>query len=174
MQRNPNLERTSLTKLDEPLFPVFEDAITPLKKGDRKEKGDISLTGCAQPLVLDVLPWPTKYSNASHLLFGMSTSMERLVVSIPYLQRWIAFTRSRLVVVITGREEETVGRKEMRELESHVRGMGIKATLVKPLKNKDRMEGRFFSLVKVLWKHRDECTKWAVITDDDTFFPTMT
>ena len=189
VRATPQLERKSVVKLEEPLFPVFQEGVAALateggteKEGGKENEGygdggskrAFSLTHCVEPLVLDVPAWPTRYPNASHMLFGMSTTMERLEISMPYLQRWIAFTNARLVIVVTGPEEVTVGRKEMRALESRMRELGIAATLVRPVKKKDRMEGRYFSLVKLLWRYRSEATRWAVFMDDDTFFPSMT
>ena len=163
----PDLQRASITKLDGPLLPDLEVV-------DPEGKRDFRLTNCLEPLYLDVPAWPTEYPNASQLLFGISTSLERLEVSIPYYQRWLAFTKARLIAIVTGPDDVTLERKPMKELESRMRNLGIAVTLVKPLRDKDRMEGRYFSLVKVLYAHRDEFTKWTVFMDDDTFFPSMT
>ena len=161
------LERSALTSIDGPLLPDLE-------KVERKDDANFQLANHLDPLYLDVPAWPKRYPNASHLLFGVSTSLERLEVSIPYFQRWLAFTSARLVAIVVGPNDVTLSKQAMRDLEDRMRNLGIAATLVKPLRNKDRMEGRYFSLVKVLYSHRDANTKWTVFMDDDTFFPSMT
>ena len=167
VRSNPNVGRALVTRIDGPLLPDLQAV-------DAEGKGDFHLTGCLEPLYVDVPPWPTEYPDASHLLFGVSTSLERLKISIPYYQRWLAFTNARLIAIVVGADDVTLVRKAMKEVESRMRMLGIDVRLVKPLRDKDRMEGRYFSLVKVLYAHRNEFTKWMVFMDDDTFFPSMT
>ena len=158
--------RPSTTKIDESLFPKVQ-IVDPAK--------DPILEHCMPPLSLEASPFPKKESvDASNILFGMSTLLNRLEDSIPYLERWLAHTDANLfVIVITSEEDRKPDRKKMSALQSHMRDLGIKATLVEPLDLKDDMALRYFSLVKLLYSKRDKGIQWIGIIDDDTFFPSM-
>ncbi len=159
-------QRPSVTDIDEPLFPKVQ-IVDPAK--------DPILEHCMQPLSLEVSSFPKKESvDASNLIFGMSTLLNRLEDSIPFLERWLANTDANLyVIVITSEEDREPDKEKMSTLQSHMRDLGIKATLVKPLDQNDDMAQRYFSLVKLLYSKRDKRTQWIGIVDDDTFFPSM-
>lgn len=159
-------QRPSVTNVDEPLFPKLQ-IVDPGK--------DPILEHCMPPLSLEVSPFPKKESvDASHVLFGMSTLLSRLEGSIPFLERWLAHTGANLfVIVVNSEEDRKPDKKKMSKLQSHMRDLGIKATLVGPLDEQDDMPLRYFSLVKLLYSKRDKGTQWIGIVDDDTFFPSM-
>ncbi|KAL9126768.1 MAG: hypothetical protein Q9217_004237 [Psora testacea] len=164
----PQLEmkRASVTHIDGALFPDFE-VIDPHKDLT------LNLSKCLGPLVLDVPAWPTEYPNASHLVFGLSTSLSRLEDSLPYFQRWLAYTNARLIAIVTAPEDDFPDKKDMIDVETRMRDVGIAATLVRPFKKETPFELRYFSLIKVLHSHCNPLTQWAVMIDDDTFFPSM-
>ncbi|KAF6233292.1 hypothetical protein HO173_008583 [Letharia columbiana] len=159
-------QRPSVTNVDEPLFPKLQ-IVDPGK--------DPMLEHCMPPLSLEVSPFPKKESvDASHVLFGMSTLLSRLEDSIPFLERWLAHTGANLfVIVVNSEEDRKPDKKKMSKLQSHMRDLGIKTTLVGPLDEQDDMPLRYFSLVKLLYSKRDKGTQWIGIVDDDTFFPSM-
>lgn len=158
--------RPPLTNIDEPLFPKVQ-IVDPGK--------DPVLQHCLPPLSLEVSTFPKeKAVDASNVLFGMSTILNRLQDSIPFLERWLAHTGANFIVIVVNSEEDRRPDKEkMAELQSHMRDLGIKATVVEPIDENDDMAHRYFSLVKLLYSKRDETTQWIGIVDDDTFFPSM-
>ena len=162
----PDIERASVTHVDGSLFPDLE-AVGP------QTDPNLTLADCLGPLVLDVPAWPTNYPNASHLLFGVTTSLDRLTDSLPYFQRWLAHTNARLIAIVTGPEDSLPDGQQMSELETRMRALGMAATLVKPSKGKIHLAQRYFSLIKVLHSYMDPSIRWAVLIDDDTFFPSM-
>lgn len=160
------MQRPSVTSVDEPLFPKVQ-IVDPGK--------DPILEHCMPPLSLEVSSLPKKETlDASNVLFAMSTLLGRLEDSIPFLERWLAHTGADIfVLVVTSEEDRKPDRKKMAQLQSHMRDLGIKATLVGPLDENDDMAHRYFSLVKLLYSKRDKGTQWLGIVDDDTFFPSM-
>lgn len=162
---NPNLRRTSLTHIDAPLLPNVQ-LVDPVKSPDR------GLEQCSPPLTLEVPVFPRHPANASHIIFGISTYIERMEDSIPHLQRSLAHTNARLIVLAVKFGEATPGKKEMAALESRMRRLGIDATVVGASKGSS-MQVRYFSLVKILYGKRDSATQWISLLDDDTFLPSI-
>ena len=111
--------------------------------------------------------------DASHVLFGISTTLERLEDSIPFLERWLANTGSRLYVIAVGPNEQSPNTRQMKDLESKMRELGIEVTISKPLSRKDVGSQRYFSLTRLMHSNRDDNTRWITLIDDDTFFPSM-
>jgi len=160
------LERKSVTKVEAPLFPDMELV-------DRAGNSDPEMSTCTEPLVLEVPQWETLPADASHIIFGTSTLLTRLEASIPYFQRWLAYTNARLFVIVVGPKGVPPDSVEMKRLENRLRDVGVSATLIKPLENKHEFDQRYFSLIKVLYGNRDSKTKWVSFIDDDTFFTSM-
>ena len=158
-------QHPSLTDIDEPLFQKMQ-IVDPWK--------DPVLEHCMPPLSLEVSPFARRPTvDASHILFGMSTLLSRLEDSVPFLERWLAHTgASFYVIVVNSEEDRKPDKKKMARLQSRMRDLGMKVTLVKPLQNDD-MAHRYFSLVKLLYSKRDKATQWIGVVDDDTFFPSM-
>ncbi|KAG8533545.1 uncharacterized protein KY384_001285 [Bacidia gigantensis] len=165
VRAQPGLKRSSSTQIPGPLHPDFE----PIEQDNTHFK----LANCLSPLRLDVPAWPTTHADASILLFGVVTSLSRLQTSIPYWARWLSFTRARLVVMIVGPDDHAAPKRDMRAAEAQLRAAGIAADVVPPLRKDHGMDRRYLSLVKVLYERRSPQTRWVVVMDDDTFFPSM-
>ena len=165
IRENTDLERTSITKLNERLVPDFQKIGSP-------ESPELDGKRCLAPLTLEVPPIQRNI-NASHILFGTATTVDRLDASVPFFQRWLANTGARLIVDVKGNDDKPADPKAMGELEHRMRGLGMAVTLVKPFEKKGSNVQRYFSLIKSLYKHKDEETKWYAFIDDDTFFTSM-
>lgn len=165
VKANPDLNRTSLTQVDAPLLSDIH-IVDPVKSPDR------GLEQCSPPLMLEVPAFSKQPADASHIIFGISTYIKRLEDSIPHLQRSLAHTNARLIVLAVDSGEVTPDSKEMAVLETRLRGLGIDATVIGAPKDSS-MQVRYFSLVKILYKQRDSATQWISLLDDDTFLPSM-
>lgn len=165
IKANPNLNRTSLTYIDAPLLSDVQ-IIDPLKPPDWR------LEQCSSPLKMEVPAFPKQPVNASHIMFGISTYVERMEDSIPHLQRSLAHTSARLIVLAIKVGEITPKGKQIAALETRMRGLGIDATVIGAPKDSS-MQGRYFSLAKILYEKRDSGTQWISFLDDDTFLPSM-
>ena len=171
---NPSdtMQRQSVSRVKETLFPDFQTI-------DLPELSSVRLKHCKDPLKLDVPAFPREALDASHVMLGISTTMDRLQDSLPSLLRWLPHTRARLFVIVIESEpvdeEDAVAANptEKAELQQKMRDMGMDVTLVDPLKLQDTFSEKYFSLTKVLYTHRDEKTAWMSVIDDDTFFPSM-
>lgn len=163
---NPATTRASVTKVDAPLFP--KPQVVDLTNGS-----EVELKHCLEPMLLDVPEFPQEPLDASHIIFGMATLLDRLELSIVFLQRWLAHTNARLLVIADGPDNTRPDPNKMAELESKMRDLGLKVTIFKPLSRYDNMPERYFSLVKLMYTHREPEEEWMGIIDDDTFFPSM-
>ena len=174
----PDLVRASVTKFDGPLFPTFQDI-------DLTEGSTVTSKHCREPITLDVRETTKGPSDASHIIFGISTTLQRLDESIPQLLRWLPNTQAKLMVIVI--EKEQVGEadgvehadavaadpKQMEALEIKMRNLGMDVELVQPFGLQDMFSEKYFSLIKIMYGKRTDKTQWISLLDDDTFFPSM-
>ena len=174
----PGFERASITKLETSLFPKSQII-------DLSEDVKVALQHCEKPYLLNV-PASVKHSlDASHIMFGISTTLKRLDASVPSLLRWLPHSNAKLFVIVIESEQvvesEGVERvdavaadpQQKAELEARMRDLGMDITLVEPLELQDSFSIKYFSLIKVMYSSRNENTKWISLLDDDTFFPSI-
>ena len=147
IRSNPELDRTSLTQIDASLLPDIQ-IIDPVKSPNW------GLDRCSPPITLEVPAFPKQPANASHIIFGISTYIKRLEDSIPHLQRSIAHSSARLIVLVVEAGDGTPSRKAMTALETRMRGFGVNTTVVGAPKG-STMQARYFSLTKLLYEKRD-------------------
>ncbi|KAA8649819.1 hypothetical protein EYZ11_005491 [Aspergillus tanneri] len=103
-------------------------------------------------------------ANASHLIFGVATSMERLNASLDAFAHWAGGTNAQIVAVVDK------GGSLLTPTMERANALGIRLTVVE---QQDEVLDRYFSLIRILMDRREESTQWAVLIDDDTFFPSM-
>ncbi|MDI1492426.1 MAG: hypothetical protein OHK93_003640 [Ramalina farinacea] len=175
VNQKPEVQRASLTNVHETLFP-------PSQLIDLTNDADnVHLKHCEEPLRLDVPLFPSHVGKAAHVMFGISTTLDRLEASIPQLLRWLPNTDGRLfVITIEAEQEEGKGLPAIAAdpgkkaaLQGQMRKLGMDVTLVEPLELQDSFSEKYFSLVKIMYDHRNDKTKWISTIDDDTFFPTI-
>ncbi len=167
VKSSPQAQRSSITKVNGPLFGGLQVV-------DPSSGNQSGLAHCMEPLTLEVPVFAKSPVDASHILFGAATSLDRLDASIPFFQRWLAHTNARLFVIVTGPNDSKPDPRRMGDLQLHMRDLGILITLVPPLSRKDGNTERYFSLVKILYANRNEQTRWLGFVDDDTFVTSMT
>ena len=165
VKANPDVNRTSLTQIDAPLLPDVQIV-------DPVQSPNWGLDQCSSPLTLEVPAFPKQPANASHVIFGISTYIQRMDDSLPHLQRSLAHTSARLIVLVSEFGEGTPSSKKMAKLETRMRGFGINATVIGAPKGSS-MPVRYFSLTKVMYEERNSETQWISLLDDDTFLPSM-
>ncbi|MCJ1364297.1 hypothetical protein MMC16_003406 [Acarospora aff. strigata] len=144
--------------LDEPLFTRSQSV-------NLQVCNEIEHYPC-EPLTLKVSTAPP-YTDASGLMFGVSTTLKRLEDSIPQFQRWLSNNGAMLLVLVVDHMVPS-----LEEIEAKLEKAGIIATLVKA--NPNIMSAQqHFSIVEELYNHKRPDTKWMGIIDDDTFFPSI-
>jgi hypothetical protein len=102
-------------------------------------------------------------ADASHILFGVATTLERLDDSLGGFASWASGTNTTILAVI-----EPHG--DLKKIEAKAFHLGIRLIIVQS--NADFLH-RYFALVQLLFEHRDAHTQWIGFIDDDTFFPSM-
>ncbi|KAF7590710.1 hypothetical protein BBP40_002501 [Aspergillus hancockii] len=119
---------------------------------------------CA-PAVTVEAPAPVAQVDASHLVVGVATSLERLNDSLNQFAHWAGGTNTRLFAMA-----EIVPSTEKSRVLRRASELGINLTI---LESPEEWLDRYFHLTRALLRHRDTKTRWAAIIDDDTFFPSM-
>ncbi|KAE8356170.1 hypothetical protein BDV28DRAFT_154896 [Aspergillus coremiiformis] len=119
-------------------------------------------TICA-PVVTLTAPRRSSPPDASHILFGVATTLKRLDESLGPFAHWAGGTGARIIAVI-----DPDPRKSHVLQRAH--RLGIHLTIVE---SSTEYLDRYFSLISVLHHNREVQTRWAVLIDDDTFFPSM-
>lgn len=162
-----SVDRSRMTNIGQPL--VGEGQLIHL---DKKCAGWVEPT--CEPIKLNVPPaYPTM--DYSHLIFGVATSLERLVESMAQFESWMAYSGASLLAVIIdakpkpNAKEDAKFEKVAREFRQH----GIDVTLTRPWNTSVTQNEQHFTIVRDLLRHTTPETKWAAIVDDDTFFPSL-
>ncbi|PQE31928.1 glycosyltransferase family 31 protein [Rutstroemia sp. NJR-2017a WRK4] len=162
-----NGSRPSITVVDQPLFDGLEtielDELQAPREVDR----------CSKVITLDVPRAPAHKIDASHMIFGLQTTMKRLRETKKHLARWLPNTGARLFAIVIEKEEKMASKSSMAKLQKEFRKEGMLVTIMPPVRKKDYFNQRYFSLIPVMYANRDKKTQWVVIMDDDTFFPSL-
>lgn len=163
---SPEKQRPALTNIDEPLLADFNVV-------DLAKSQILKSPKCLPPLSLNVSRVAVTPPDASNMIFGLQTTMGRLKSTVKHLARWLPNTNARLYAIVIESEESAADDAEMAALEKHFADQGMNVTVMHPVSPVDSFAQRYFSLVSVMYKARDEKTDWVVCIDDDTFFPSM-
>ncbi|KAL8761832.1 MAG: hypothetical protein Q9184_002075 [Pyrenodesmia sp. 2 TL-2023] len=168
-------KRLMVTKLDGPLFPDFQSV-------DLSDSFEVKLKYCKEPLVIEVSERAKAPVDAAHIIFGISTTLERLDDSIPFLLRWLPNTNAKLFVIAIKDDDVPDDAKDrfnpaddqaISELQERMRKVDLDVTIIHPLSKQDWFSQRYFSLIRVMYENRQPNTEWISLIDDDTFFLSM-
>ncbi|PYH89931.1 hypothetical protein BO71DRAFT_95026 [Aspergillus ellipticus CBS 707.79] len=142
-------------------FPKFRT----VRLDTAAHREDLSPEKCTASVTIQG-PMPSASPDASHMIFGLATSVDRLLDSLDTFAHWAGGTNARLLVAI-----DNGGGSEKKQAQQRAEALGIRLTILE--EEEDERLDRYFYLIQYLYKHRDESTQWAVMMDDDTFFPSM-
>lgn len=101
--------------------------------------------------------------NASHFIFGVATTYERLVESLDPISHWAGGVNARIVGLMAHSQDPEAETKVL----TKATDLNVNLGLVES--GLDFLD-RYFTLLKVLHDNRTPETKWYVFMDDDTFF----
>ncbi|KAL9047768.1 MAG: hypothetical protein Q9162_007955 [Coniocarpon cinnabarinum] len=106
---------------------------------------------------------PAKRPDASHILFGVATTVKRLNDSLPAFRHWASGNGARIHAVVESSEgvQETLQRAE---------AMDIKLDISE---STAKMDDRYFSHIAMFPSLKSPNTRWMAFIDDDTFFLSM-
>lgn len=172
-RRTDKVLRKSITTVSQALV----DSKTVTVDTSRLDNSDLTRKDCSKPIEVDVSKsgFPST-ADASGLIFGVSTTFERLSKSrseiIGDWQYWLtngngASNGGKLYLVLFEASDS-----ELQEARQFLHDAGIDGHVDR---STDRdMPVRYIKLVLHLYQQRNpQKTKWLVLCDDDTFFPSM-
>ena len=159
-------QRPSLTKMEKPLFEAFTNV-------DLASSQTVKIERCLPPLELAVPHNKLQVVDASNMIFGLQTTMNRLKDTVKHLARWLPHTNAHLYAIVIENEELAADDGDITALEKQFRDLGIDAHIIHPVRPIDSFAQRYFSLVNIMYAARDDKTQWITLIDDDTFFPSM-
>ncbi|KAJ5272707.1 hypothetical protein N7478_007832 [Penicillium angulare] len=123
--------------------------------------------GCLIPFPIPAtVPRPPKPADASHIDFGVATTVSRLNESLDQFAHWAGYSNTRIFALIE--PDETVDGIQQVQVKAEALGVNLYIT-----EADDDYLHRYFSLIPLLEEHKRDTTKWGCIIDDDTFFPSM-
>lgn len=122
-----------------------------------------------EPIDLQVPPpYPTR--EYTEFTFGVATSFERLIDSIPQFSHWLSGSGARLVAVVVDLKDHG---GDIGYLKSLYKDYDIDLVVSGPFHESLGVNEQHFTIVRDLLKHMTPTTKWLGIIDDDTFFPSL-
>ncbi|KAJ6188769.1 hypothetical protein N7519_003677 [Penicillium mononematosum] len=153
-----------LDMTDEPL-PYTQWLEQPFLEVPKGTEG--AADGCSVPAPVSLrVPQPPKLADASHIDFGVATSVERLNESLDAFAHWAGYSRCRIFALIEPDQSENGKRDVLTKADSL--GINLHITEVE-----DDYLNRYFALIPLLKENARETTRWGCIIDDDTFFLSM-
>ncbi|KAL4751413.1 hypothetical protein BDW72DRAFT_173742 [Aspergillus terricola var. indicus] len=130
---------------------------------------------CKASIIIQAPPAKPR-PDASHMIFGVATSLEKLEDSLDAFAHWASGTNAHIVAVV-----EQGGSSIRSRIQSRAEELKLRLTITQT--EDDRLD-RYFSLIRVLYQYHEPSpagtttkttkpTQWAVLIDDDTFFMSM-
>ncbi|KAH6608331.1 glycosyltransferase family 31 [Trichoderma cornu-damae] len=120
-----------------------------------------------EPITLQT-PEPFPRANLSNVVFGVATTFSRLQDSIPQFSHWMSGTGALFLAIIV---DESVTDGNLALLESMYGSHDISLTAIRPWNCSLDVNEQHFAIIRDLVDFSTPETQWAVIIDDDTFFP---
>ena len=154
-------------------LPITQLVDKPLLQGDFGAPGQNELgepqDGCSIPTPMAIqVNKPPKTVDASHIDFGVATTVGRLNDSLDQFAHWAGYTRTRIFALI---EPEKIGaHASIREVKAKAEALGVNLYITE---SDDDYLHRYFALIPLLEENKRAQTRWACIIDDDTFFLSM-
>ena len=149
-----------------PLSQTLETPFLDTRKLSDADKALIeqSRAECLNPLPITLnVPRPPKTVDASHIDFGVATSLERLNDSLDAFSHWAGYTRTRIFALLEPDEK-------VPEVEAKADLLGIDLLVTQ---SDEEYQHRYFSLIGHMADNMREQTRWQCVMDDDTFFISM-
>ncbi|KAI9931273.1 hypothetical protein ASPWEDRAFT_101556 [Aspergillus wentii DTO 134E9] len=119
---------------------------------------------CSNPFPITVhVPTSPKTVDASHIDFGVATTLKRLNESVDQFAHWAGYTKTRIFALVEPDDR-------VNEVQAKADTLGINLYVTQ---SDEEYQTRYFSLIAHLAENMREQTRWSVVIDDDTFFLSM-
>ncbi len=159
----PATDRTVVTKMDKPL--ITRSQTVNLKSCQQPD------LGLCDPLPLHV-PRPHPRRQYPHLVFGISSTDDRLRSALPGLRHWLSGTGARLVALVVDANPASAA-ADLAALEALYADHGIDLRALEPRNRTLTVAQNHFAVLGDLVDAATPATKWIVLVDDDTFIPSL-
>jgi hypothetical protein len=161
--------------------PKADRQAVPALKGPFIKNGRIvNLTSCdplpARPcdtISLEVSP-PTHHRKGyANLLFGMSTTYERLETALPNLAHWLSGSGVYLIAIVADGRPKGSPDNDLYRLEALFASHSILLKAIPPHDGTLTIAQNHFTILADLVAAATPQTQWLALVDDDTFFPSL-
>ncbi|KAG6221702.1 hypothetical protein E4U22_007064 [Claviceps purpurea] len=149
--------------------PLIDEAASRVLDLRSACNGSLPADSPCDPISLPV-PVPFPQRDYSEFVFAVASSAERLEASIPQFKHWLQGTKARLVAIVT---DQHLSKRQMAKLTGKFNQSGINFIGTRPRDLSIGVNEQHFIAVRDLLQHAEPDTKWGVIIDDDTFFPSL-
>lgn len=150
-----------------PMRSKVKQPLLEVKRGSDHFVPGESQDGCSIPIPMQIeVPQPLKVADASHIDFGVATTVRRLNDSLDQFAHWAGYTRTRVFALVEPDEDDTA----VPQVKAKAELLGINLFITE---SEDDYLHRYFALIPLMEANMREKTQWACIIDDDTFFLSM-
>jgi hypothetical protein len=124
---------------------------------------------CREPLDITVPPaFPAQqYGN---FLFGVATTFDRMIKSLPQFAHWLGNSGATLVAVVVDAQKKG---RQVDDLVDAYQAHGINIVVEMPWDPSVSVNKQHFTIIQNMVQHLTPQTEWVAIIDDDTFFPSL-
>ncbi|PNP45379.1 hypothetical protein THARTR1_10930 [Trichoderma harzianum] len=160
--------RDSVSEVDSPLLGSRADVLDLDDQCKRISPSDSpdQVASC-EPITLQVSePFPV--ADLSKVIFGVATTLSRLQDSVSQFSHWMSGTGALFLAIVV---DESVTDDDLDSLESMYDSHDMSLTAIRPWNCSFDVNEQHFAIIRDLVDYSTHDTQWAVIIDDDTFFP---
>ena len=136
----------------------------------------VKFQGCVKPLTLEVPSAPSQWPKTPHLLFGTSTDLETLEVSLPILGRWLPNTGAKLIAYIEDGAQDTAQgsmQERLEDLQFQMQSKGMQVELIRPPAAVEKSPEASLFLLKHIYENRSGETQWISLIRPETLFTSI-
>lgn len=127
---------------------------------------------CSNRTALTIPAQSKTPADASNIVFGVATTIERLDASLSAFSHWAGHTGAKIFALV---EHEDVSAGHIAVILRDAADLGIDLEIARQSLSQGASDGdRYFALTKHLYEHQPQSKHaWAAFIDDDTFFLSM-
>lgn len=165
---NETTLRESVSDIDRPLLGTRADILDLDNQCNSvSSSGSLDQARSCEPIQLQI-PEPFPVANFSNVIFGVATTLSRLQASVPQFTHWMSGTGALFLAIVV---DESVTDDSLESLESVYDSHDINLIAIRPWNCSFGVNEQHFAIIRDFVDYSTQETQWAVIIDDDTFFP---
>ncbi|OPB43388.1 GT31 b-glycosyltransferase [Trichoderma guizhouense] len=160
--------RETVSEVDRPLLGSRADILDLDDQCKRISPSDTpDQAASCEPITLQVAePYPV--ADLSKVIVGVATTLSRLQDSVSQFSHWMSGTGALFLAIVV---DESATDDDLDSLESMYANYDMSLTAIRPWNCSFDVNEQHFAIIRDLVDYATHDTQWAVIIDDDTFFP---